>query len=296
MKVTFYGTRGSLATPGPATQHYGGNTACVLVRGEDGSTLVLDAGTGIRAAGSSLSRDVRRVDILLTHLHMDHIQGLGFFAPLYTPGKEVHIWGPASSTAPLDTRLGRYLSPPLFPVLLRDLPCRLHLHEVHRGEVEIGSFRVTAQSVCHPGPTLGYRVADAGAVLTYISDHEPALGAGRFPGAPEWTSGWELARGADLLVHDAQYTREEYPSHVGWGHSSLHDALAFGALANVTRLALFHHDPARDDEALSAAVEAALAEVRPSFSVTPAAEGDSITLSSVVGCSPLPRGAKGEST
>ena len=278
MNITFYGTRGSLATPGRATQRYGGNTACVLVRGEDGSVLVLDAGTGIRPAAGGVPRDVRRIDILLTHLHMDHIQGLGFFGPLYNPAMEVHIWGPGSASATLDARLSRYLSPPLFPVLLRDLPCRLHLHHVPGGEIEIGPFRVRAQSVVHPGATVGYRVTERRAVLTYISDHEPALGSRPFPGEPEWTSGWELARGADLLVHDAQYTREEYPSHVGWGHSSVHDALAFGALAGVGRLALFHHDPGRDDAALSAAAETALAEIRPSFSVTPAAEGDSVTL------------------
>ena len=275
MKVTLYGTRGSLATPGRATERYGGNTSCVLVRGEDGSTLVLDAGTGIRAAGADLPRDLRRVDILLSHLHMDHIQGLGFFGPLYNPGAEVHIWGPASATAALDARLGRYLSPPLFPVLLRDLPCRLQLHHVPTEEIEIGPFRVVAQSVCHPGPTLGYRLTEGSAVLAYVPDHEPALGVTRFPGEPEWTSGWELARDADLLIHDAQYTREEYPGHVGWGHSSLHDALAFAELARVRRLVLFHHDHARDDDALTAAVKAALADTRPSFPVTPAAEGDS---------------------
>ena len=274
MRVTFYGTRGSLATPGRATQRFGGNTACVLVRGEDGTTLVLDAGTGIREAGVDLPRDLRRVDVLLTHLHMDHIQGLGFFGPLYNPAMEVHIWGPASATASLDARLTRYLSPPLFPVLLRDLPCRLHLHHVPGGEAAIGPFRVVAQNVCHPGPTVGYRITEGSAVLTYISDHEPALGARQFPSEPEWTSGWALAHEADLLVHDAQYTREEYPKHVGWGHSSVHDALAFAALARVKRLALFHHDPARNDEALSAAVATAVADVRPSFSVAPAAEGD----------------------
>jgi phosphoribosyl 1,2-cyclic phosphodiesterase len=278
VKATFYGTRGSLATPGRATARYGGNTSCVLVQGEDGSALVLDAGTGIRAAGGDLPRDLRRVDVLLTHLHMDHIQGLGFFGPLYTPGVEVHVWGPASATLSLDARLGRYLSPPLFPVLLRDLPCRLHLHHVPCGEVEIGPFRVVAQSVCHPGPTVGYRLTEAGAVLSYIPDHEPALGATHFPQEPEWTSGWELARAADLLVHDAQYTREEYERHVGWGHSALPDTLAFAALAGVRRLALFHHDPARDDDALGATVEAALAEARPAFAVAPAAEGDCVVV------------------
>jgi len=278
VKATFYGTRGSLATPGRATERYGGNTACVLVRGDDGAALVLDAGTGIRAAGGDLPRDLRRVDVLLTHLHMDHIQGLGFFGPLYNPAVEVHIWGPVSATAALDARLSRYLSPPLFPVLLRDLPCRLSLHDVPDEAFEVGPFRVVAENVCHPGPTVGYRLAEGRAVLTYISDHEPALGASHLPAEPEWTSGWALARDADLLVHDAQYTREEYPSHVGWGHSSLHDAVAFAALAGVKRLALFHHDPARDDDALSAAVEAALADTRPSFAVTPAAEGDSFVL------------------
>jgi len=278
VKVTFYGTRGSLATPGRATQRYGGNTSCVLVRGADGTALVLDAGTGIRTAGVDLPRDLRRVDILLTHLHMDHIQGLGFFGPLYNPAVEVHIWGPASATAALDARLSRYLSPPLFPVLLRDLPCRLALHDVPDGEAAIGPFRILAESVCHPGPTVGYRLSEGGVVMTYISDHEPALGARRFPGEPEWTSGWELARAADLLIHDAQYTREEYASHVGWGHSSLSDAVAFGALAGVNRLVLFHHDPARDDEALSAAVAATLAETRPAFEVIAATEGASLTL------------------
>jgi ribonuclease BN (tRNA processing enzyme) len=278
VRVTFYGTRGSLATPGRATARFGGNTSCVLVRGDEGSALVLDAGTGIRAVGVDLPRGLRRVDVLLTHLHMDHIQGLGFFAPLYDPGVDVHIWGPVSATLALDARLSRYLSPPLFPVLLRDLPCRLRLHHVPCGEVEIGSFRVVAQSVCHPGPTVGYRLTEGSAVLTYIPDHEPALGARQFPEAPEWTSGWELAHGADLLVHDAHYTRGEYPNHVGWGHSSLADALAFARLAGVKHLALFHHAPERDDDALGAAAAVAVAEARPAFSVTPAAEGESFVL------------------
>jgi phosphoribosyl 1,2-cyclic phosphodiesterase len=130
MRITLWGTRGSLASPVPETVRYGGNTACVEVRGADGTLLVLDAGTGIRRLGASVGSDVRRVDILLTHLHMDHIQGLGFFKPLEQPGQEVHIWGPPSTTLDLRDRLARYLSPPLFPVRLRDLPCRLTLHHV----------------------------------------------------------------------------------------------------------------------------------------------------------------------
>ena len=272
MQVTIWGTRGSLASPGADTAHYGGNTSCVEVRAPDGTLLILDAGTGIRRLGRFCST-AHRVDLLLTHLHMDHILGLGFFGPLYDPRMEVHIWGPASATLSLEGRLRRYLSPPLFPVMLRDVPCRLELHHVVRGPVPIGPFLVTAGRVCHPGPTVGYRIETGTASLAYLPDHEPALGARRFPLEPEWTSGLDLARGVDLLLHDAQYTREEYPRHVGWGHSTMHDALAFARLAGVKHLVPFHHDPGRDDAALEAAVEAAVRDVRPEFSVTPAAEG-----------------------
>jgi phosphoribosyl 1,2-cyclic phosphodiesterase len=275
VKVTPYGVRGSLAAPGPATARYGGNTSCVRVTGPDGTVLVLDAGTGIRALALDLPPGLRRVDVLLSHLHMDHIIGLGFFGPLYDPGMEVHIWGPASTASTLDARLRRYLAPPLFPVLLRDLPCRLELHHTGREPFSIGALRVRAARVCHPGPTVGYRIeADRGA-LAYLPDHEPALGARDFPVDAEWTSGMDLARGVDLLLHDAQYTREEYPRYVGWGHSSIDHALAFARLAGAGHLAPFHHDPGRDDDALEAAVGAAVAAAAPSFPVTPAAEGRS---------------------
>ena len=137
MRARIWGSRGSLATPGPETVRYGGNTACIEVELSDGSLVILDAGTGIRGLGLSLDgRRPTRIDILLTHLHMDHIQGLGFFAPLYDPDVETHLWGPASTTLDLRGRLVRYLSPPLFPVHLRDLPCNLVLHQVPRGRFE----------------------------------------------------------------------------------------------------------------------------------------------------------------
>ena len=217
MEVTLWGTRGSLATPGPEMARYGGNTSCVGVRGQDGTVLVLDAGTGIRRFAKTIPASVRRVDILLTHLHMDHILGLGFFGPLYNPEIEVHIWGPASSTQGLQARLKRYLSPPLFPVRLNELPCKLHFHEVPRADVDIGEFRVSSSLVCHPGPTVGYRIASpSGKVLTYLPDHEPALGALTFPALPrEWTSGAMLAADADLLIHDSQYSAAEYGCHCG---------------------------------------------------------------------------------
>ena len=275
MNVTLWGTRGSLATPGAETARYGGNTSCVGVIGHDGTVLVLDAGTGIRGLGKTIDVSVRRVDILLTHLHMDHIQGLGFFAPLFRPDLEVRIWGPVSSHISLRERLMRYLSPPLFPVSLRDLPCMISLHDVPCGEVGIGGFRVTSALVCHPGPTVGYRITDAhGSVLTYLPDHEPALGASTFPSLPlAWTSGGMLAAQADLLIHDSQYSAAEYPSHVGWGHSSFKDALAFASLSEAKHLVPFHHDPGHTDIDIDRLMKEAMAEAKPGFRVTTALEG-----------------------
>ena len=278
MKVTFWGTRGSLATPGPETVRYGGNTSCVEVRGDDGTLLVLDAGTGIRRLGASLPPDIKRVDVLLTHLHLDHIIGLGFFAPLRRAGVEVHVWGPASATMNLGKRLGRYLSPPLFPVRIRDLPCELHLHDVPQPTFDIGDLRIDASFVCHPGPTVGYRITGHSGTVTYLPDHEPALSTPTFPGRKEWTSGYELAREADILIHDGQYDAHQYASRVGWGHSDLAHTIAFGELVGARRLVPFHHDPGRDDDALEAAVAEAVSEAKPTFPVTPAAEGHTLAV------------------
>jgi phosphoribosyl 1,2-cyclic phosphodiesterase len=280
MEVTLWGTRGSLATPGPDTARYGGNTSCVAVRGREGTRIVLDAGTGIRRMAAEIDPATRRVDVFLTHLHMDHIQGLGFFAPLYEPDVEVHIWGPASTHLSLQARLMRYLSPPLFPVGLRELPCRLHLHEMSDAEVEVGEFRVSAARVCHPGPTVGYRICDAsGHVLTYLPDHEPALGALKFPSLPRaWTSGGVLAEASDLLIHDSQYAVHEYPGHVGWGHSSLRHMLDFATLVEAKHLVPFHHDPGHSDVDLDRLMSQAIDDARPAYRVTPGREGMSFQM------------------
>jgi phosphoribosyl 1,2-cyclic phosphodiesterase len=275
MQVTLWGTRGSLASPGPDTVRYGGNTACVEVRGADGACLVLDAGTGIRRLGEAIGAETARVDVLLTHLHMDHLQGIGFFGPLYRPDVELHIWGPSSTTLDLRARLARYLSPPLFPVRVRDLPSRPIIHDVPLGRFAVGAFSVTAALVCHPGPTVGYRIVEdaTGATLAYLTDHEPALGARTFPGEPAWTSGFALADGADLLIHDAQYTEPEYAARVGWGHSSFPQTLAFAGAAGVRRLVPFHHDPSHDDRMLDAMMDTALAGPVHPFELLAGAEG-----------------------
>jgi phosphoribosyl 1,2-cyclic phosphodiesterase len=253
MLVRIWGCRGSLATPGPATVRYGGNTSCVEVVVDDNIEVILDAGTGIRPLGVELVlRPPSVIHLLLTHLHLDHLQGLGFFPWLAKPGMEVHVWGPSSPVQPLEKRIARYLSPPLFPVRLHDLMSEVTFHDVPEGEWTIGSTRVLSQPIAHQGPTLGYRIEQDGRSLSYLPDHEPARGRSLLDIEPEWISGLGLVEGSDLLLHDAQYTDEEYEDKLGWGHSSVRDAVTFATLAHVRRLVLFHHDPSHVDEQLEA--------------------------------------------
>ena len=250
MKLQVWGARGSIPAPGPETTRYGGNTSCVQVTLDDGSTFVLDAGTGIRSLGLALTEPAsteQPLNILLTHLHLDHIQGLMFFAPMFNPRSEIVVWGPASQEASLEDRIARYISAPLSPVEVRELPCHPSFREMETTEWTMGSATVRAASVSHRGPTLGYRIEADGVALCYIPDHEPGLGASLPDLDEEWISGFELARGATLLIHDCQYTDAEYPKHVGWGHSPVSDTLAFAHRTGAERLLLFHHDPLHSD-------------------------------------------------
>lgn len=258
MRVSFWGVRGSIPVADRAMLGYGGNTSCVAVRLRDGSLLVLDGGTGIRDLGATLAGVRDEIHILLTHLHLDHIMGLLFFAPLFDPESRVTVWGPPDPTAGIRRRLARYLSAPLCPIEIRELPARVRFRTVPSGSFRLGSAQVEAARVNHRGPTLGYRVTDGDAVLAYIPDHEPALGHDLERDPSDSISGLALARDASLLIHDAQYTAEEYVRTRGWGHSTLHDALAFARRAEAEQVALFHHDPAHDDARLDArAAEAA---------------------------------------
>ena len=275
MKVTFYGTRGSLPSPGPETTRYGGNTSCLTVSNETGQTLIFDAGSGIRVAGQNLSIGTKRVDVLLTHLHMDHIQGLGFFGPLYTPGIEVHFWGPPSTTRSLRKRLARYLSPPLFPVRFREVPSKVTCHDLSTAGFEIGDFKLRAHLITHPGPTLGYRIEADGRSMAYLPDHEPQLGCRNGLPKAEWLSGHSIAEGVDLLVHDAQYTEDEYRSRVGWGHCTPELAVRYAETVEAKRLLFFHHDPGRSDAQLEAVCQEATATHKGEIGIAAAAEADS---------------------
>ena len=252
MKLTVWGARGSVPAPGPEMNRYGGNTSCVEVTLSDGEKLILDAGTGIRNLGVALAAaPTPKINILLTHLHLDHIQGLMFFPPCFRADSEITIWGPSSPEASLEDRIARYISAPLSPVEVRELPCEVSFLDTPVSEWEIGSARIRAEAVTHRGPTLGYRITDpSGESVCYIPDHEPALGAPLEELERDWISGYDLASGASLLVHDCQYTDAEYPEHMGWGHSRLSDALAFARRVEAQRVLLFHHDPLHPDDFL----------------------------------------------
>jgi phosphoribosyl 1,2-cyclic phosphodiesterase len=250
VRLKIWGCRGSVPTPGPNTVEYGGNTACVEVILGGGGALVLDAGTGIRALGLELvRRGTRRIHLFLTHLHLDHVEGLRFFAPLWDERVTLDVWGPRSPVLGLRERILRAFSPPLFPLDFRDVPARVIFHDLPGEPWQAEGVSLFADLVLHPGPTLGFRLETGRSSLAYLPDHEPALA--RIEGrSPDWISGGALAGGADLLLHDAQYLDEEYGARIGWGHSSVDDAVAFWRAVDARRLVLFHHEPERSDRAL----------------------------------------------
>lgn len=253
MHAGIWGCRGSLASPGPETVRYGGNTSCVEVRLDDDTLIILDAGTGIRPLGIALRKELpRTIHVFLTHLHLDHLEGLGFFGPLWESNVDLHIWGPPSPLRSLDRRISRYLSPPLFPIHLQDIPAHPTFHDVPDEDWKISGALIRARPVSHRGPTVGYRISENGTSLAYIPDHEPALGVDLRSVEPEWVSGHAVAQGADLMFHDSQYTEEEYLQRVGWGHSSVMHVVTFAEMCQVRQLVMFHHDPLHTDDQLEA--------------------------------------------
>ena len=242
MKIRFWGTRGSIPTPGQRTVRYGGNTACVEVRDVAGHLLVLDAGTGLRELGLKLNgTSPLTVDLLLSHLHWDHIQGIPFFRPAFDPKSTLRLYGPTQHR-PLKELLGLGMDDPFFPVDLDGLPVHLEVHEFETGSKRnVGGYQVSAATIFHPAPALAYRIEADGRSLVYATDTED-------PFSGQVNPVIELAKNADALIHDGQFLDSDFKA--GWGHSTVAAALDVAKRAKAKRLILYHHDPDRTDDAL----------------------------------------------
>jgi CheY-like chemotaxis protein/phosphoribosyl 1,2-cyclic phosphodiesterase len=290
MKVRFWGTRGSLAKPGPATLRFGGNTSCVEVAADDGTLIILDAGTGLHDLGQELMRTGRtnRGSILISHTHWDHIQGFPFFVPLFVPGTEWDIYAPRGVGHDVAATLAGQMQYRYFPVNLEQLGATIRYHDLVEGEFAIGPVHVKAQYMNHPAVALGYRLEVGGASLVYATDHEPnttaphetppAFGAVDSSVHAEDAAHVRFLAGADLAIHDSQYTEEEYPKKVGWGHSPVERVVDYALMAGVKRLALFHHDPLRNDDQVATLVERCRVRAAGAIEVFGAAEGETIQL------------------
>lgn len=284
--VTFWGTRGSIPTPGPRTARYGGNTPCVAVAGAGGQLVILDAGTGIRGLGLELverQNGAVAAEILLSHAHWDHIQGLPHFKPFFAPGNAVRIWGSRQGTTSLEAILRQQMDPAVFPIPLDALSARLTVRQVEPGEFTLGEFRVRAMKLRHPGTTLGYRLTPVGggASIAYVTDNELGPG-GHYDVPASWRNDLvAFLGGVDLLIHDAMYTPAELEQHRGWGHSTPDEAVALALAAGARRLVLFHHEPEHGDDAIDSLVAGAQRQVRgagKSLEVLAATEGMTLTL------------------
>lgn len=273
MKITVWGCRGSLPSPGPEKKKYGGNTSCVQVE-HNNTCIILDGGSGIQRLGVSMNTKYKEVHILLTHLHLDHIMGMGFFLPLYNPNVDVHIWGPSSTVETFLKKLRRYFSAPLFPVRLTELPKHPIIHELGNSEFQIDDIKINSNYVCHPSPTLAYRLSNQRKDFAYIPDHEVALGSANFPNEPEWTSGYDIVKNVDLLFHDSQYKMDEYANRMGWGHSTIQHTVEFAKMCKVKKLALFHHDPLHTDDQLEKFLEDFKQHYKTDFPIELCAEGN----------------------
>ncbi|MES2177276.1 MAG: MBL fold metallo-hydrolase [Gemmatimonadota bacterium] len=287
LTLRFWGTRGSIPSPGPSTVRYGGNTPCLELRTEDGWLVILDAGTGIRELGRSLldraNGEAIAGDIFLTHAHWDHIQGIPFFAPLFRKGNHFTIWGSKSLQTSIDRVIKDQMSPVVFPVTFEELQARIDFQELAEEQRAGNGYEVAAMAVRHPGGALGYRFTDGNGTggLVYVSDNEVSERA-KYEDQPGWRDRFvDFARGASVLVHDTMFTTQEYDAFVGWGHSTYDDAVEIAIEAGVEKLVLFHHRPERTDEEVdrcTASCRALVAAKGARLQVVAAAEGLSLVI------------------
>ena len=300
MRVRFWGARGSLAKPGPSTLRYGGNTSCVEVRSAAGTLIVIDCGTGLHELGQALASQQTpptKGHVLISHTHWDHIQGIPFFAPFFMAKTEWDIYGPKGIGHSLRELLAGQMQYAYFPVELDQLDAKIRYHELVEGTFQIDDVTVRTRYLNHPALTVAYRLEVDGAAIVYASDHEPhsrhlATGKGQMLG--EDLRHCEFLSGADLVIHDAQYTAQEYPSKLGWGHSTIEYALAVCRVAGAKRLALTHHDPSRSDDAIDRLVDQARADLGDGsgLEVFAAAEGQVLDLAGSGNAAPGPQRAQ----
>jgi phosphoribosyl 1,2-cyclic phosphodiesterase len=249
VKVTFYGVRGSIATPGKDTVKYGGNTSCVLVEPDDDVVLIFDAGTGIRSLGQLLFSDSRDIYLLFSHHHWDHIQGLPFFRPIYQPGRKIRLLSNNLNAGDASCVLDQ-MTDSHFPVTGAQLQANIEVVSFNdHGSVMIGDTKVSTMPLNHPGGGSGYKIETAHGSLVYITDNELSPPNEIQTSYPEWVN---FIQGVDLLIHDAMFVDDELQKVHGWGHSLISQALQLALDADVKRLLLFHHDPSRSDVQLDA--------------------------------------------
>jgi phosphoribosyl 1,2-cyclic phosphodiesterase len=279
--VTFYGVRGSCPCSGDRYRRYGGNTSCLVISSEDDEQLIVDLGTGLRALGDDISRKVRALGTpmhataLLTHLHFDHILGIPFFAPLHDPGARLTVHGPAQPQGSLKDALHAAVQPPVFPIHMDQFRGELCTVDTRDEDFSVGGAKIMARFIPHAGATLGYRIELEGRSVAYMSDHQAPLDRRSIPDAV-----LELCQDVDLLVHDGQYTDDEFSAKADWGHSTAAYAVHVAAEAGVQRLLLSHHDPSHTDRELDRILNAArrLPEAKLVGDVSSAHEGQTIDL------------------
>jgi phosphoribosyl 1,2-cyclic phosphodiesterase len=251
VNVTFYGVRGSCPCSGDRYRRYGGNTSCLLIEVEGDEPLILDLGTGLRALGDVLLEEVRALGTplhataLLTHLHFDHILGLPFFGPLQDPGARLTLHGPAQPKGSLKDALHAAVQPPVFPIHMDEFRGEMIMIDTRDEDFSVGSSKVMARAIPHSGTTLGYRIEADGRTMAYLPDHQAPLDRRSISDAV-----LELCHDVDLLVHDGQYTENEFLTKADWGHSTAAFAVHVAAESRAKKLVLTHHDPSHDDREL----------------------------------------------
>lgn len=253
MKITCWGSRGSIAVSGNEYSRFGGETTCIEITADSGETVIIDAGTGIRKLGLDLmNRSVQKIHLLLTHAHWDHVSGFAFFKPLQDPSVTLEIQNNRFAGTEIKTILEKLVKPPFFPITMKDLEARITFREDLKDGFSIGSLDISTIALSHPGGGLGYRFSENGRTFVFLTDNELAHA---HPGCRDLADYKAFCQDADILVHDAEFTPEEYPAKKGWGHTSYTQAIDLALDADVRQLGLFHINQERTDDEMDRIVD-----------------------------------------